>query len=315
MNEIPRIPAPGGDDPRIELMHKVAKLESQYADRVDEMETGWMAVVNVALDRWRMSWQEQTSTPELNPELSRKFRVCFPLAAHALNHVEVAVTLHSSSPWVAMSSVRIAFEHALTAQWVLWTKDGEDLLAQQMSLQDHRRSSEFIDAVVRAAADTPNLAESAALAEELGEFLGEKPVSDWSVFNLCERFSSTRLLYGIYRDLSQAVHPTYGLVRAHFDITPPPEVVVGPIRPFGAELDSPELIRGMAVSSLWALYVLEVSRAGHPDAAEVLRLGEKAGLPVDLRASDLHPHLQPDYEAVFMPAGSPGAHRIKSTPP
>lgn len=196
---------------------------------------------------------------------------------------------------------RIAFEHALTAQWVLWTKGGEDLLAQQMSLQDHRRSSEFVDAVVRAAADTPDLAESAALAEELGEFIGEKPVSDWTVFKLCERFSSTRLLYGIYRDLSQAVHPTYGLVRAHFDITPPPDVVVGPINPFGAELDLPELIRGMAVSSLWALYVLEVSKAGHPDAAEVLRLGEEAGLPVDLRASDLQPHLQPDYEAVITP--------------
>lgn len=62
-----------------------------------------------------------------------------------------------------------------------------------------RRSSEFVDAVVRAAADTPDLADPPALAEEFDEFLGEKPVSDWSVFNLCERFSSTRLLYGIYR--------------------------------------------------------------------------------------------------------------------
>lgn len=289
-----------GDDPRIELMSKVARLESRYADQVGETEATWMRVVHAALERWRTSWQEQTSTPTLNPELSRKFRVCFPLAAHALNHVEAAVALQSSSPWVAMSSVRIAFEHALTAQWVLWTKDGEDLLAQQMALQDHRRSSEFVDAVVRAATDTPDLAESAALAEEFVEFLGQKPVSDWSVFNLCERFSSTRILYGIYRDLTQAVHPSYGLVRAHFDITPPPEVVVGPINPFGAKLDAPELIRGMAVSSLWALYVLEISKAEHPDAVEVLRLGEEAGLPVDLRASDLQPHLQPDYEAVFM---------------
>ncbi|WP_422743608.1 hypothetical protein ACN27E_18370 [Mycobacterium sp. WMMD1722] len=285
-------------------MSKVTKLESRYANQVDETEATWMKVVHAALERWRTSWQEQPSTPTLNPELNRKFRLCFPLAAHALNHVEAAVALLSSSPWVAMSSVRIAFEHALTAQWVLWTRDGEDLLAQQMALQDHRRSSEFVDAVVRAAADTPDLAESASLAEEFGKFLGEKPVSDWSVFNLCERFSSTRLLYGIYRDLTQAVHPSYGLVRAHFDITPPPEVVIGRTSPFGAELDSPELIRGMAVSSLWALYALEVSRAGHPNAAEVLSLGEEAGLPVDLRASDLRPHLQPDYEAVFMPATS-----------
>ena len=48
-----------------------------------------------------------------------------------------------------------------------------------------RRSSEFVDAVVRAAADTPDLADPPALAEEFDEFLGEKPVSDWSVFNLC----------------------------------------------------------------------------------------------------------------------------------
>ncbi len=102
MNEIPRIPAPGGDDPRIELMHKVAKLESQYVDRVDETETGWMAVVNVALDRWRTSWQEQTSTPELNPELSGKFRVCFPLAAHALNHVEAAVGSNCQYLWIGV---------------------------------------------------------------------------------------------------------------------------------------------------------------------------------------------------------------------
>ena len=128
-------------------MHKVAKLESRHADRVDDAEATWMGAVRGALERWRTSWQKQTPTPTLNPELSRKFRVCFPLAAHALNHVEAAVALQSSSPWVAMSSVRIAFEHALTAQWVLWTKNGEDLLAQQMALQDHRRSSEFVDVV------------------------------------------------------------------------------------------------------------------------------------------------------------------------
>lgn len=243
MNEIARIPAPGGDDPRVELMHKVAQLESKYADQVDETETAWMAVINEALDRWRTFWQEQTTTPKLNPELSKKFRICFPLAAHALNHVEAAVALHSSSPWVAMSSARIAFEHALTAQWVLWTKDGEDQLSQQMSLQDHRRSSEFVDAVARAATETPDLAESAALAEELGDFLGEKPVSSWSVINLCERFSSTRLLYGIYRDLSQAVHPSYGLVRAYFNISPPPNAVVGEIKPLGDGLKSIDLIR------------------------------------------------------------------------
>lgn len=295
--------APDGDDPRLDLMEKVAKLESQNADQVDASEANWMVVVDRVIDWWRISWCGQTSTPQLNVELGRKFRVCFPLAAHALNHIEAAASIRSSYPWVAASSVRIAFEHALTAQWVLWTKDGERLLAQQMSSEDHKRSTEFVDAVTQAAAETPALAESAALAGEFRKFIGEKPSSDWSVFNLCERFSSTRLLYGIYRDLSQAVHPSFGLVRAHYKITPPPNVVVGDINPLGDGLVSSELIRGMAVSGLWALYALEVSRDKHPNTEEILRLGGEAGLPVDLRASDLRPHLQPDYRSVFMPSG------------
>lgn len=297
------MPTADGNDPRLELMAKIAKLESKSAEQVDDTEAEWMAVVHKVVDRWRNSWRGLPSTPKLNAEVIDKFRVCFPLAAHALNHIEAAVYFQSSSVWVAVSSARIAFEHALTAQWVLWTEGGENQLSEQMSLEDRKRSIEFVDAVKQAAEEDASLTESAALAEEFREFIGKKPSQGWSVFNLCERFSATRLLYGIYRDLSQAVHPSSGLVRAHFDITPPPNVVVGEINPAGSGLESIELVRAMAVSSLWAIYALEVSKDGHPDAGGVLRLGQEAGLPVDLRASDLRPHLQPVFHSVFVPQG------------
>jgi len=293
--------AEGDGDPRVEFLAKLAKAESQYSDENDSAEARWMVVVETVADRWRSSWRGQFPMAKPNLELANKFRVVFPLAAHALNHLDTAVSIQSCSPWVAVASARIAFEHALTAQWVLWTEGGEDALRNQMSLQDHKRSVEFVEAVKQAAAGSPSLAESAELAEELGGYVGQRPSSDWSVFTLCERFSDTRLLYGIYRDLSQAVHPSIGLVRAHFDITDPPNVVVGQIIPNGAGFDSVEVTRGLAVSGLWALYSLEISLDRRAAAKSVLQLGEEAGLPVDLRASDLFPHLQPGYLSVFVP--------------
>src|SRR6185312_8116964 len=119
------MPTADANDPRLELMAKLAKLESKYAEQVDGTEVEWMTVVHKVVDRWQSSWRGLPSTPKLNAELINKFRVVFPLAAHALNHIEAAEYFQSSSPWVAVSSARIAFEHALTAQWVLWTEGGE----------------------------------------------------------------------------------------------------------------------------------------------------------------------------------------------
>jgi hypothetical protein len=194
---------------------------------------------------------------------------------------------------VAASSARIAFEHALTAQWILLTENGEDQLAREMSVQAHRRCSEFVGAVGQAAIDEPAMAECASLASELQALVGEKPSSVWSVPMLCDRFSPTRLFYNIYRDLSQAVHPSYGLISAYLEIAPPPESTVRGVNTHGAASQRGELIRGLALAGLWALYVLEVFRGGQPHAAGVAQMGETVGLPVDLRASDQSPHLQP----------------------
>jgi hypothetical protein len=280
-------------DARLELLDELSKLVVEHSAELDVSEAAWLAVIEHAVEMWRTWWLEGPSTPEVSGELNRKFRVCFPLAAHALSHIQAATAVRSSSPWVAVSSARIAFEHALVAQWVLLTENGEDQLAQEMSLQDHRRSIEFVSAVRRSAIDEPALTESASLACELQALIGEKPSSDWSVAMLCDRFSPTRLFYNIYRDLTQAVHPSYGLIGAYLEFTAPPESVVRGVNTRGAALQPAELTRSLALAGLWALYVLEVCRAGHPHAADVIQIGEAVGLPVDLRASDQRPHLQP----------------------
>lgn len=283
---------PDRNDARLDLMNKLSNLVDEHSPELEASEAALRAVIERVVERWQTGWLEGSSRLEVSGELNRKFRVCFPLAAHALRHIQAATTVGSSSPWVAASSARIAFEHALVAQWVLLTHNGEDQLLQEMSLQDHRRSTEFVRAVGRAASDEPALAESASLAFELQAFIGDKPSSDWSVAMLCDRFSPNRLFYNIYRDLSQAVHPSYGLICAYLEFTDLPEVVVCGVNASGAASRPSELTRSLALAGLWSLYVLEVCRAGHPHAAEVIQMGDEAGLPVDLRASDQRPHLQ-----------------------
>ncbi len=71
---------------------------------------------------------------EVADEDQIKFRVCFPLVAHSLNQIAAALLLlRAGQPFVATANVRVAFEHALTAQWVLLTHGGEERL---VSLRD-----------------------------------------------------------------------------------------------------------------------------------------------------------------------------------
>lgn len=134
----------------------------------------------------------------------------YPLALHALNNVAVSLSLTERLPWVAAGHARIAFEHALTAQWVLLTHDGEQELLVELQGQAHKRAKEFHKGL-------------GAPEEYAAMVSAEPPRSNWSVWNACARFTdSPQLFYGIYRSLSEATHPSYGTVRAYLAITPDP---------------------------------------------------------------------------------------------
>jgi hypothetical protein len=192
-----------------------------------------------------------------------QFRICFPLAAHALNHIDTALGLHQQRPWVAASSTRVAFEHALAAQWVLLTDDGERELVNWMKGQHYKRGKELTDALSRLAS------EPGASALSLDEFqrqvlVGEEPdASGWSVANACSRFADTKLFYDIYRNLSQAEHPSPGLISTHLAVTP--ARVQNNLSAAGALNPSDEVPRTLALSALWSLYVLEQLRDGATD--------------------------------------------------
>jgi hypothetical protein len=250
------------------------------ADALAEDECAAEAAAEGAIDMWRSRWQSPNAVPcVIAKALDPKFRVCFPLAAHALNHVEAAFELRARLPWVARSSARVAFEHALTAQWVLLTDSAEKWLAVWFSERDYVRRSRYVEAVVELGNNDTSLAALHGLSSaELESIAGQRPEkSSFPTFEqMCARFDSTGLLYDVQRDLTQSVHPSNGLVIAHLlrneDATP------RGVDWRGTSGFPGELLRGLALAGVWALYALEVCRDGRPFAVETRLLGESTSI-------------------------------------
>jgi hypothetical protein len=58
-----------------------------------------------------------------------KFQATFPIAMYALNQVRAALILADKNrEYLAVANVRLAYEHAVTAQWVLFTEGAEEKL-------------------------------------------------------------------------------------------------------------------------------------------------------------------------------------------
>ncbi|OBB58506.1 hypothetical protein A5757_16085 [Mycobacterium sp. 852013-51886_SCH5428379] len=187
---------------------------------------------------------------------------------------------------------------------MLMTADGERKLKASFDNSDHIRSDRFVKGVQSLGHGDESFAEAAhgltdAQLSELVQARSDAP-GPATVEGMCERFASggaERLLYDIYRELSGSVHPSLSLLRAHlhFDSS-------GEVRQVDASGQASGEItfgRELALSAAWALYAVEVCRFGQPHMAEVDSIGTAAGLPVDLRNSDVRPDEQPKDHSAY----------------
>lgn len=290
-----------------ELRHKLAERELRYADELAAAQAQFLEVAAGVVAQWGKWWRDPKALSGLAIEarLHDKFIMCFPLAAHAMNHIEAAQAAQSGFPWIAKSSTRIAFEHALTAQWVLMTADGERKLKASFDNNDHIRSDRFVKGIQSLGRGDESFAQAAhgltdVQLSELVQARSDGP-GPATVEGMCQRFASggaERLFYDIYRELSSSVHPSLSLLRAHLHFDSSAEV--RQVDTSGHALGEFTLGRELAMSAVWALYAVEVCRFGQPHMAEVDSMGMAAGLPVDLRNSDMRPDEQPkDYSAYW----------------
>ncbi|MGI8416267.1 MAG: hypothetical protein ACR2P2_08720 [Nakamurella sp.] len=266
------------DDDTDPLKELLATLRDQVDEKaIHSMDAVFLRAAREVVALWRRWWGlgEPIAVP-LPVEL--KFRMICPLAFHALNNVVVGLDLSQRLPWIAAEHARIAFEHALTAQWVLLTHEGEQKLHVEFQNEAHKRAKEFHQ----------GLGSPSEYAAMVG---AEPPKSDWSVWNACARFAdSPQLFYDIYRNLSGATHPSNGTVMAYLNITPDAEVTG--LNPTGSASPCDETPRALGISALWALDALEELRETQPHVLELTTIGESAGLPTCLRDSDQHPERQ-----------------------
>jgi len=88
---------------------------------VDELNRGYLLAARGVLKLFR----EPRGPLVVDPEDDHPFRVCYPLTMYALNQVRAAVLLHDQGMvYPATVNVRVAFEHAVWAEWVRLT-DGD----------------------------------------------------------------------------------------------------------------------------------------------------------------------------------------------
>jgi hypothetical protein len=175
----------------------------------------------------------------------------------------------------------VAFEHALTAQWVMLTRDG----AQRL-LRDFRRHNRNTLGDFGRWADLPH---------QFRDYLNER-LTDGdqlpTVQSICDRFTgNTKKAYAVYRSLTGGVHPSAATLLRHIDLDPAGGIVrlkAGS----GSELPT-DLALALGWSAVMAAYVVEGLRQGKPRVNRVLGIARIAGLIADLAAVDSQPDLEP----------------------
>lgn len=200
-----------------------------------------------------------------------KFQATFPLAMYALNQVHAALILaESRREYLAVANVRVAYEHAVTAQWVLFTEGAEEKLVGTL----HRHNRFVVE----------DLATYATVPDELLSGFGEHGDPVMPKFKAqCEALNpASDALFSLYRNLSVGVHPSSATLAQH--LTASHEHGITGVR-FGAVQEAPvDTWKGCALSALAAAAVIEVQREEQLRMPKLLELSEKYRVPLDLRA-------------------------------
>jgi len=206
-------------------------------------------------------------------EKTVKFQATFPLAMYALNQVYAALELAKlGRPFLATANVRVAYEHAVTGQWVLFTDGAEDRLVGSIN-REMRKMVRMLESY-------------AEIPEELRTGYGQD--GDPLMPNFRDRCRApdggNDSLYWYYSALSDAVHPSVATLVQHLAFND--ERVIAGVK-FGAVHDPPpDMWAACAVSALAAAYTIEIQNEDQTRLQHVLELVDKYKVPCNLSLRD-----------------------------
>jgi hypothetical protein len=101
---------------------------------------------------------------------------------------------------------------------------------------------------------------------------------------MCERFSPDKMLYVLYRRMSDSVHPSARTLNVHLDADEERGI-------YGLTSNSdpepePDLLLALAFSAIFAVSAVEYLRRGQTRIADFRALVEAYGMPLDLTGDD-----------------------------
>jgi len=202
------------------------------------------------------------------------FQTIYPLAAHAVEQVDAALTLiEAGAPYLAEANARSALQHAITAQWVLLTAKGEEKVVAEIK----RQQSATLGDLQRSIALPPDL-----LAEINAGPQSTGPARDF--WKMCERFSPDKTLYVLYRRMSDSVHPSARTLNMHLDADEE-RGIFGLTQKSDPEPET-DLLLALTFAAFLATSAVEYVRRGQPRIAALRSLAEAHGVPLDLTGDD-----------------------------
>lgn len=252
-------------------------------DELAELEARWIQAAR-AISQLRRSWP---TTFSVASEDDHHFRACYPFALHALNQVDAALTLIDAGiTYPAVVNVRVAFEHAVTSQWVRLTADGPARLLA--AVERHH---------VNAVRDMNTW--SNEVPDELLEQVGAQRVDPSlpAFWEICDRFDgSTKQLYTVYRALSSAVHVSLDTVgrHLHFDASGN----IGHVSTVSVRPPPVDFTLALGWSAVMAAHTVAQLQNGRPRLDSVLAVALDAKLLADLAWEDHQPDRQPHRQRI-----------------
>lgn len=208
------------------------------------------------------------------------FQLVYPLVCHTVEQVKAALKLievHLAYP--AEANARIAYQHAITAQWMLLTKDSAKGIGVEMLAQLDKQVSEFGTIV-----DLPEeLLDDTDEAERVGGSLRRHHEAQ-NFKTMCDRFGTEHLLYLTFRRLSGPVHPSLATMHQHLILPPPAasEPFAPTLRPHSDPVPSLDLLMAVAMSAVFAVNAVETLRLGQPRLARVVHIARENHIPPSL---------------------------------
>lgn len=200
------------------------------------------------------------------------------MVSHTLEAADAALILiDNKHPHMAKALARIAFEHAVTAQWSHLHPDGVESLQEKVSI-NYRKYYRDVDRLIQMPVDIQEAFERMNIPS--------KPIDELNTFDkTCNAFRDTEWFYISFRILSTAIHPSNSTMRDYF-LDDPENVEIPKLLNKAPVEDISPILFTLALSCVLAIGVYEDIRRSKPFKKKVKEIAAEAGLPTMLTLRD-----------------------------